>query len=152
MARLHDSLTVIDGLIISKWSRGIFADMRKGGLTAANCTCSIWEGSNRAGAARRPTSAARKPKQKPGSCSGFKTPSAFEDQLGYISRFKHLGVGVVQITYNTQNLSGTGCYERHDAGISGAHVRSSSNHAAISVAASTNSSALSISSRSTSPA
>jgi hypothetical protein len=32
------------GLVISKWSRAVFADMRKGGLTAANCTCSIWEG------------------------------------------------------------------------------------------------------------
>ena len=44
MTRLHDSLTVIDGLVISKWSRAIFADMRAGGLTAANCTCSIWDG------------------------------------------------------------------------------------------------------------
>jgi membrane dipeptidase len=44
MTRLHDSLAVIDGLVISKWSRAVFADMREGGLTAANCTCSIWEG------------------------------------------------------------------------------------------------------------
>ena len=44
MTGIHDSLTVIDGLVISKWSRAVFADMRKGGLTAANCTCSIWEG------------------------------------------------------------------------------------------------------------
>jgi membrane dipeptidase len=41
---LHDSLIVMDGLVVSKWSRAVFADMRKGGLTAANCTCSIWEG------------------------------------------------------------------------------------------------------------
>jgi hypothetical protein len=38
---LHDSLTVIDGLVVSKWSRAVFADLRKGGLTAANCTCPI---------------------------------------------------------------------------------------------------------------
>src|ERR1700739_4994919 len=44
MTGIHDSLIVIDGLLISKWSRTVFADMRKGGLTAANCTCSIWEG------------------------------------------------------------------------------------------------------------
>jgi membrane dipeptidase len=44
MTGIHDSLTVIDGLVISKWSRAVFADMRQGGLTAANCTCSIWEG------------------------------------------------------------------------------------------------------------
>jgi membrane dipeptidase len=44
MTSLHDTLTVIDGLVVSKWSRAVFADMRNGGLTAANCTCSIWEG------------------------------------------------------------------------------------------------------------
>ena len=33
MTGLHDSLTVIDGLVVSKWSRAVFADMRKGGLT-----------------------------------------------------------------------------------------------------------------------
>ena len=38
MTGIHDSLIVIDGLVISKWSRAVFADMRKGGLTAANCT------------------------------------------------------------------------------------------------------------------
>jgi len=36
-------LIVIDGLVIAKWSRAVFADMRKGGLTGANCTCSIWD-------------------------------------------------------------------------------------------------------------
>ena len=44
MTGIDDSLIVIDGLVISKWSREVFVDMRKGGLTAANCTCSIWEG------------------------------------------------------------------------------------------------------------
>jgi hypothetical protein len=42
-----------------------------------------------------------------------------EDQVGYIPIFKEPGVGVMQITYNTQNLSGAGCYERHDTGLSG---------------------------------
>jgi membrane dipeptidase len=32
--------------------------------------------------------------------------------------FKQLGVGIVQMCYNTQNLVGTGCYER-DGGLSG---------------------------------
>jgi membrane dipeptidase len=40
MSGIHDTLTVIDGIIVSKWSRAVFSDMRKGGLTAANCTCS----------------------------------------------------------------------------------------------------------------
>ena len=44
MHELHRSLTVFDGLIIANFSRAVFEDMRRGGLTAANCTCSIWEG------------------------------------------------------------------------------------------------------------
>jgi len=41
---LHDDSIVIDGLVIAKWQRELFEDMRKGGLTAANCTVSVWEG------------------------------------------------------------------------------------------------------------
>lgn len=42
--QLHESAVVIDGLVISKWSRAVFASMRDGGITAANCTCAVWEG------------------------------------------------------------------------------------------------------------
>ena len=41
---LHASAIVIDGLEISNWSRSVFEDMRRGGLTAVNCTCVVWEG------------------------------------------------------------------------------------------------------------
>ena len=41
---LHRELTVFDGLIVANFGREVFEDMRRGGLTAANCTCSIWEG------------------------------------------------------------------------------------------------------------
>ena len=138
MTSLHDALTVIDGLVISKWSRAVFADMRKGGLTAANCTCSIWEGfvdtmRNIAQWKRwfagntdlitpvRTTADIRRAKSegKTGIILGFQNTSALEDQTGYISLFKELGVGVMQITYNTQNLAGAGCYEPHDTGLSG---------------------------------
>ena len=40
---LHRDMIVIDGLIISSFSRAVFQDMRKGGLTAANFTCCVWE-------------------------------------------------------------------------------------------------------------
>ena len=36
-------LVIVDGLIISNFSRSVFEDMRKGGLSAANCTCCVWE-------------------------------------------------------------------------------------------------------------
>ena len=41
-AELHADSIVIDGLIIAKWNRELFEDMRKGGLTAANCTCLLY--------------------------------------------------------------------------------------------------------------
>jgi membrane dipeptidase len=127
MTRLHDSLTVIDGLVISKWSRAVFADMRRGGLTAANCTCSIWEGfvgtmrniaqwkrwfADNADLIAPVRTAAdirrAKAEGKTGIILGFQNTSALEDQIGYISLFKELGVGVMQLTYNTQNLAGSG--------------------------------------------
>ena len=44
MNALHQRSIVIDGLIIAKWDRSIFEDMRRGGLSAASCTVSVWEG------------------------------------------------------------------------------------------------------------
>ena len=41
---LHAKSIVIDGLIISDFGRPMFEDMRRGGLTAVNCTCCVWEG------------------------------------------------------------------------------------------------------------
>ncbi|WP_018992382.1 dipeptidase [Aromatoleum toluclasticum] len=134
---VHDSAVVIDGLIIAKWSRDLFEDMRRGGLTAANCTVSVWEGFqatidnivmvNRLMAEStdlvmpvRTTAdiAAAKEANKTGIILGFQNAHAFEDKLGYVEIFKKLGVGIVQMCYNTQNLVGTGCYER-DGGLSG---------------------------------
>lgn len=136
-AELHADSIVIDGLIIAKWNRELFEDMRKGGLTAANCTVSVWEGFqatiNSIVASQklirensdlvlpvRTTADIRKAKEqgKTGILFGFQNAHAFEDQLGYVEIFKQLGVGIVQMCYNTQNLVGTGCYER-DGGLSG---------------------------------
>jgi membrane dipeptidase len=149
---LHEALTVFDGLIVSRWSPAIFEDMGRGGLTAANCTCSVWEGFRATmdniarwkgwfgehpdrllqvygvgdiGRAKR--------EGKTGIILGFQNTSAFEDQLGYIRLFKELGVGIVQMTYNTQNLAGSGCYETRDGGLSdwGREVLAEMNRAGI---------------------
>jgi membrane dipeptidase len=40
---LHKDLIVVDGLNVSSWSRQVFEEMNNGGVTAANCTCSVWE-------------------------------------------------------------------------------------------------------------
>jgi membrane dipeptidase len=136
-SNLHDDLIVFDGLNVSDWTPAVFEDMGKGGVTAANCTCSVWEDfrDTMRNIARwkswfRDHSelltqvygtadiARAKREGKTGVVLGFQNTSAFEDQVGYVSLFKELGVGVAQLTYNTQNLVGSGCYESQDSGLS----------------------------------
>jgi membrane dipeptidase len=134
---LHRQSLVIDGLIISKWDRSVFEDMRRGGISAANCTVSVWEGfkdtvANIADMKRmirengdllrlvRTTADIQNAKRagRTGIILGFQNAHAFEDHLGTIEAFADMGVRVVQLCYNTQNLIGTGCYEP-DSGLSG---------------------------------
>ncbi len=136
-ADLHRELTVVDGLVVANFGRAIFEDMRRGGLTAANCTCSIWEGfrATMDNVARwkgwfrehsdlitQVTASAdiarAKREGKTGIILGWQNLTGIEDQLGYLQLFKELGVGIMQIAYNTQNLVGTGCYESRDGGLS----------------------------------
>ncbi|MCB1546686.1 MAG: dipeptidase [Hyphomicrobiaceae bacterium] len=135
---LHKSAIVIDGLVVSRWSRSVFEHMQRGGLTAANCTCSVWE--NFDGTMRnigrfkrwlaehadilRPVKSAAdiraaKAEGKVGIILGFQNTSGLDDLLDSLSLYKELGVGIIQLTYNTQNLVGAGCWEEHDSGLSG---------------------------------
>lgn len=135
---LHNDAIVIDALMISNWSRAVFEDMRNGGLTAVNCTCSVWENfpatiANIAQWRRwfaehedillrvRTTADIKRAKAegKTGIILGFQNTSAIEDQLDYLGILKDLGVGIMQLTYNTQNYSGAGCWEPKDAGLTG---------------------------------
>lgn len=134
---LHSKSIVIDGLIISDFNRAIFEDMRKGGLTAANCTCCVWEGftetmrnvarwkrllrenSDLLTQAYTTADIVRaKAEGKTGIILGWQNITGIEDQLGYLQLFKELGVGIIQLAYNTQNMVGAGCYESRDAGLS----------------------------------
>lgn len=135
---LHDTAIVIDGLVVSRWSRQVFEDMHRGGLTAANCTCSIWEGmrDTMLNIARwkqaflenadlimqvRSASDIRKAKQlgRVGIILGWQNTSGLEDRLDMLPVYKDLGIGVMQLTYNTQNFVGSGCWEDRDGGLSG---------------------------------
>jgi len=137
MSSLHDTSIIIDGLNISRFEKSVFDDMRKGGVTAVNCTVSVWESFQKtvdnialmkqqireySDILMQVRSAedilTAKRNNKTGIIFGFQNAHAFEDNLGYIETFKELGVNVVQLCYNTQNLVGTGCYER-DGGLSG---------------------------------
>ena len=134
---LHEDAVVIDGLIISKWSRSVFEDMRAGGLSAANCTCSVWEGfqatmENIAQWKRwfrdhddllAPVDCSAdilraKEQKRTGIILGWQNTSALEDRAEFVELFRDLGVRVMQLTYNTQNLVGSGCWETRDGGLS----------------------------------
>jgi membrane dipeptidase len=137
-ASLHSSLVVVDGLVVSRWSREVFDDMHRGGLTVANCTCSVWEGTrdtmiNMAQWNRyfeehkdlimpvRSADDIRRAKQlgKVGILLGWQNTAALEDRVDFLPLFKDMGVRVIQLTYNTQNLVGSGCWEKNDSGLSG---------------------------------
>ena len=137
MSVLHEDLVVIDGLIVANWSPEVFRDMRRGGITAANCTCCVWEGfaATMANVARwngwfrdhgdlilkaRTAADIRRAKAEGRTAIilGFQNTSAFEDRLGAVQLFKDAGVGIAQLTYNTQNFAGSGCYESRDSGLS----------------------------------
>ena len=134
---LHDSLLVVDGLNISRFDRSVFEDLRRGGVTAANCTCSSWENfrdsmdqvarwqahfREHADLITQVFTTAdihrAKAEGRTGVILGWQNLSGIEDRLDYLGLFKALGVGVMQIAYNTQNWVGTGCYEKHDGGLS----------------------------------
>jgi len=132
---LHTDAIIIDGLEICNWSRDVFLDMRRGGLTAVNCTCSVWEGISGSLDAQwkrwfrenddlilqvHTTADIRQAKQegKTGIYLGWQNSWGIEDRLDYLKIFKDLGLGVIQLTYNTRNLVGTGCWESTDAGLS----------------------------------
>jgi len=134
---IHRDAIVLDGLVISKWSREVFEDMHRGGITAVNCTCSVWEGlrDTLVNVAQwkswftehadilLPVHTTRdidraKRENRVGIILGWQNTSGIEDRLELVSVFKSLGVGVMQLTYNTQNLVGSGCYETRDSGLS----------------------------------
>jgi membrane dipeptidase (peptidase family M19) len=137
VSKLHQDALIVDGLIIANFTREVFEDMRRGGLAAANCTCCVWENfrDTMENVARwkrllrdnadlitqvYTTEDIRRAKRegKTGIILGWQNVSGIEDQIPFLALFKELGVGIIQMAYNTQNLVGTGCYEKHDGGLS----------------------------------
>jgi membrane dipeptidase len=140
---MGDAPITIDGLVISRWSRAVFEDMAAGGLTAANCTCSVWENfrdTMEAMAAWRRRFVEHADLIRPvetaddiraahregrvGIILGWQNLSAIEDRIDFLDLFHGLGLRVAQLTYNTRNLVGSGCWESRDGGLSdfGRHV------------------------------
>ena len=136
--KLHDGAIIVDGLQTCQWSRSIFEEMRAGGLTAVNVSSLLWE-NFREGIGYvsewkrflrenddilRPVRTvadihAAKAENKTGIIIGWQNTSPLEDRLDYVEIFKDLGVGIMQLTYNTQNYSGAGYLEEVDSGLTG---------------------------------
>jgi len=135
--KIHDDAIIIDGLQINRWSRDVFDDMRRGGLTAVNCTVAAWEDfrgtmDNIAQFKRWfrehhdvivqvfTTEDIRRAKRegKTGLYLGWQNTWPIQDRIEYLDLFHALGVRVMQLTYNTHNLVGSGCWESEDSGLS----------------------------------
>ncbi|WP_449043224.1 dipeptidase [Paracoccus versutus] len=137
MTALHDDIIVFDGLNVSNFDRSVYEAMREGGVTAANCTCCVWENFSdtmRNVAKLRKDIADHsdlimqvtavdhiheaKAVGKTGIVLGWQNTSGIEDRLDRLELFHGLGLRIVQLTYNTQNYVGSGCYEGRDGGLS----------------------------------
>jgi membrane dipeptidase len=135
---MHPSAIVIDGLHTCNWSREIFEELHAGGYTAVNAANILWEnfagGMNEVAAwNRRFTENAdlirpvrtvadiqsAKHQGRTGIIMGWQNISPIEDRLEYLQIFKTLGVGIMQLTYNTQNYAGAGYLEENDSGLTG---------------------------------
>lgn len=129
---------IVDCLVVSAWSRPVFEQMHKGGLTLVNQTCGVWE--NFYQSVQRIAVCKKafeensdlimqvykiddvmkaRDSGRVGVVLGWQNTSGIEDQIPFLTIFHELGVRVMQLTYNTQNLVGSGCYEAHDGGLSG---------------------------------
>ena len=133
----YEDAILIDGLVIANFSRAIFEDMVKGGISAANCTCCVWHDfrATMANIAQwkrwfvehedlilqvHTTADIRRAKEqgKVGIILGWQNTSGIDNDVDNLALFRDLGVRVMQLTYNSQNLVGSGCWESRDGGLS----------------------------------
>ena len=143
MSAAYEDAVLIDGLVIARFSRAVFEDMRKGGITAANCTCSVWHDfdATMANIAQwkhwfdehsdlilqvHTADDIRRAKEegRVGIILGWQNTSGINNDVRNLVLFRDLGVRIMQLTYNSQNLVGSGCWESNDGGLSdfGRHV------------------------------
>ncbi|WP_426077177.1 membrane dipeptidase [Janthinobacterium sp. PSPC3-1] len=135
---IYQRAIVFDGLNICNWSREIFEQWQRGGITGVSATCGLWEGFRESIAnvvqwkkwfeehsdlILQATSVndIRRAKRegKTAVLLSWQNTSGIEDKLDYLRVFRDLGVRKMQLTYNTQNYSGAGYVEANDSGLTG---------------------------------
>lgn len=130
-------MTVIDACYPSKFDRNLVYELKKGGVTAVTVSLDMWaqaretmgniaqwykfinENSDilylvQTGADITTAEA----EGKVGIILGIQNTSPLEDDLSLVEAFNRLGLKVMLLTYNNQNLVGSGCYEATDNGLS----------------------------------
>jgi microsomal dipeptidase-like Zn-dependent dipeptidase len=126
----------IDGLLYCNWSRGIFEEMRAGGMDAVHVTIAYHEvfrecvlqierwnryfedhGDLICHARSAADIDAARAAGKTAIVFGAQTPSPIEDDIGLVEILHTLGLRFMQLTYNNQSLLATGCYEAEDPGL-----------------------------------
>ncbi len=136
LMQIKDSFPVIDALQASNWSEEHFRSLADAGADAIHVTVAFWhdcketlahigkwnrwfkEHENLILPVREAGDIERAHKSgRTGIILGFQNSSPIEDDFSLIEIFHQLGVRVMQLTYNNQNLVGTGCYEEKDAGL-----------------------------------
>ena len=137
-AAIHERALVIDGLQCCDFDRPLIEEALRGGVTVINHAAVLWE--NFTGGIEMVTTWNRlyethtdilmpirsvrdihtaQTSGRLGIIMGWQNTSPLEDRLDYVAIFKALGVGVMQLTYNTQNYAGAGYLEENDPGLTG---------------------------------
>lgn len=130
-------MIVIDALELSNWDRDFLHLLKQGGVTCVHACCGLWENARetlrKVGEWHRffkenedmviqvytgEDIQEAKRQGKIGVVLGTQNTSALEDELSLVSVFNQLGIKIMQLTYNNQNLIGSSCYEEKDTGLS----------------------------------
>ncbi|MYL34988.1 membrane dipeptidase [Pontibacillus yanchengensis] len=131
------NMMVIDGLELSKWDREFLLELKKGGVSCVHACCVLWENARETLSkvsgwyqffqkhsdlvipVRRGEDILKANAEgKIGIILGTQNTSSLEDELGLVEVFEQLGIKIMQLTYNNQNLIGSSCYEARDSGLS----------------------------------
>lgn len=128
---------IIDGLQLCQYDRELLLELQAGEVTCIHACVGIWESSretigkigkwhqflrDNADLIKQVKTGADIEQAfmegKIGVILGTQNTSLIEDDISLVSVFAELGVKIMQLTYNIQNLVGSSCYEENDTGLS----------------------------------
>lgn len=133
---IYEKQIIIDGLQYCKWDREYFIFLQKSGITAVHITLAYHENTremlSKFGLWNRlfsehsdiimPVRESKdilqaKELNKVGIFFGAQNCSPIEDEIDLVEIMRHLGLFIMQLTYNNQSLLASGCYEAKDSGL-----------------------------------